>query len=115
MSLLSDAFEDFVYMNKVVTDDGYGGTKKVWTEGITIRGAMVVNTSAQEKIAASMGATGTHTLTVRKNIYLDYHDVLKRQRDQKHFRLVTDSDDLATPSTAGLNMRQYSAEEWELT
>lgn len=115
MSLLSDAFENFTVMNKVVVDDGYGGTKKTWTDGIMIQGAIVVNNSAQEKIAASMGATGTYTLTVRKNIYLDYHDVLKRVRDNKYFRLVTDSDDLATPPTAGLNMRQYSAEEWTLT
>ena len=112
MSLLSEAFEDFYIMNKTAVDDGYGGTTKEWTKGIMISGAMVMNSSTQQKIAESMGAIGAYTLTVRKNILLDFHDVLKRAKDGKYFRLVNDSDDMKTPNSAGLNMRQYSAEEW---
>lgn len=115
MSLLSDAFEKFTVMNKAITDDGYGGTKRTWTDGITIDGAMVYNSSVSAKIAESMGATGAYTLTVRKSVLLDFHDVLKRQNDGKIFRIVNDSDDMKTPSSATLNMRQYSAEEWTLT
>jgi len=114
MSLLTEAFEDFYVMDKTTVDDGYGGTKKVWTEGIPISGAMVYNGSTQAKIAESMGAIGAYTLTVKKNILFDFHDVLKRAKDGKIFRLLTDSDDLKTPDSATLNMRQYSAEEYTL-
>ena len=114
MSLLSEAFEDFVILNKTTVLDTYGGTDKVWADGITIQGAMVYNSSSQAKIAESMGAIGAYTLTVKKNILLDYHDVLRRKRDGKIFRLVTDSDDLKTPDSATLNMRQYSAEEYTI-
>jgi len=114
VSLLSEAFEEFVVMDKATVPDSYGGTKKAWTEGITISGAMVYNGSTTAKIAESMGAIGGYTFTVRKNILLDFHDVLKRKKDGKYFRLVNDSDDMKTPESASLNMRQYSAEEYTL-
>ena len=114
MSLLSQAFEDFTVMNKTTVDDGYGGTTKQWTEGITIKGAMVINNSAQQKIAESLNAIGAYTFIVKKNVLLDFHEVLKRERDSKYFRLVNDSDDLKTPDSASLNMREYSAEEYVL-
>lgn len=114
MSLLSEAFENFIIMNKSVVDDGYGGTKTVWAEGATIQGALVLDTSTQSRIAEVMGSKDSYTLTVRKELELDYHTVLKRVLDNKIFRLTSDSDDKKTPSSAGLNMRQYLAEEWEL-
>lgn len=114
MSLLEQAYEDFIVMNKTIVDDGYGGTTNTWTEGITIKGAMVFNNSTQMKIAQSMGVTSAYTLTVKKTVLLDFHTVLKRKKDNKIFRLTTNSDDKKTPDGAGLNMRQYSAEEWKL-
>jgi hypothetical protein len=114
MSLLSEAMTDFVIINKSIIDDGYGGTKTVWTDGATIKGAMVHNSDLQSKIAEVMVSKNLYTLTVRKEIELDYHTVLKRISDNKIFRLTSNSDDKKTPPNAGLNMRQYSAEEFEL-
>lgn len=114
MSLLDSAFESFILMNKVTTDDGYGGVVTVWTEGPTIMGAMVLDSSNTTVIAQAMGATSVYTLTVRKSLTLDFHDVLKRERDGKYFRITNDSDEKNTPPSAGLNMRQYSAEAWAL-
>lgn len=114
MSLLENAYEDFVILNKSVVDDGYGGTSTVWTEGATVKGAIVFDGSTQMKIAQAMGVAGVYTLTVKKNVDLDYHTVLRRSKDGKIFRITSNSDDNKTPSDASLNMRQYSAEEWEL-
>ena len=114
MSLLDSMFETFTVINKSVIDDGYGGQTTVWTDGATIQGAMVFNSSTQMKIAQAMGVTAAYTLTVRKSVELDYHTVLRREIDGKIFRLTSDSDDKKTPPSAGLNMRQYDAEEWTL-
>lgn len=115
MSLLESAYEDFTVINKTVTDDGYGGTTTVWTDGTTIKGAMVYDGSTQIKIAQAMGVTSVYTFIVKKNIGLDYHTVIRRESDKKIFRLTNNADDMKTPNTAGLNMREYSAEEWKLT
>ena len=115
MSLLDNAMENFTVINKSIEDDGYGGTTVVWKDGATIKGAIVLDSSTQMKIAEQMGATASYTLTVRKNIELDYHTVLRRENDKKIFRLVSNTDDKKTPDSASLNMRQYSAEEWKLT
>jgi len=114
MSLLENAYEDFTIINKAIVDDGYGGQETVWTDGATIKGAMVFDNSTQMKVAQAMGVTSAYTLTVKKNIELDYHTVLRRESDGKIFRLTSNSDDKKTPESAALNMRQYSAEEWKL-
>lgn len=114
MSLLENAYEDFTVMNKSIVDDGYGGTTVVWTDGATIKGAMVYDSSTQMKVAQAMGVTSAYTLTVQKNVELDYHTVIRRESDKKIFRLTSNSDDKKTPEEAALNMRQYSAEEWKI-
>lgn len=114
MSLLSDNFVDFKIINKSIVDDGYGGYETTWTEGATIQGAMVLDTSTQARMAEVQGVKDLYTLTVRRSVELDFHTVIKRVEDNKIFRLTTDSDDKKTPKTAGLDMRQYSAEEWTL-
>lgn len=113
-SLIDKAYEDFTIINKTIVDDGYGGTTTRWSDGTTIKGAMVYDDSTQMKIAGAMGVTATYTLTVNKSVVLDYHTVLRRERDKQIFRLVSDSDDKKTPESAALNMRQYDAEEFIL-
>jgi hypothetical protein len=114
MSLLSEAMTDFVIINKSYVDDGYGGTTVTWTEGATIKGAMVHNSDLQSRIAEVMVSQNLYTFTVGREIELDYHTVVKRVSDNKIFRLTSNSDDKKTPPSATLNMRQYSAEEFEL-
>ena len=63
------------------------------------------------RIAEKQGVTALYTITTRKNINLQYHEIIKRVRDGKLFRITSDGDDNATPGSAGLNMRQVSAEE----
>ena len=70
--------------------------------------------TTQARMAEVAGVKDLYTLTVRKSLELDYHTVIRRVKDNKIFRLTTDSDDKKTPDSATLDMRQYSAEEWEL-
>lgn len=114
MSLLDEAYEDFTVINKSIVDDGYGGTTTVWSDGAKIKGAIVFDSSTQMKVAQAMGVTSVYTLTVHKDLELDYHTVIRRESDKKTFRLTSNSDDKKTPNSASLNMRQYSAEEWTI-
>lgn len=114
MSLLYEVFEEFKIMDKTTSDDGYGGIITDWTEGASIQGALVYDNSSTMKVAQAIGSTATYTLTVRKDVDLDFYTVLKRLSDGRYFRILANSDDNKTPDSASLNMRQYPAENWSL-
>ena len=115
MSLLDDMMYDCVFLDKQRTDDGYGGYKTVWTEGPEFKAAIVFDTSLQARVADVQGVTSLYTVTVQRDLMLEYHEVFRRRKDGKIFRVTSDGDDKFTPMSAGLDMRQVTAEEWELT
>lgn len=114
MSLLENALEDFTVIDKSTVADGYGGVVNTWTDGAKIIGVMVFGNSGLAQVAQALGSTSSYVFTVKKNTLLDFHTVVRRESDKKIFRLTSNSDDLKTPEGAGLNMRQYYAEEWKL-
>lgn len=114
MSLLELAMTDCVMLDKVTRTDGYGGYVVTWNEGAEFQCAIVLNNSMQARIAEKLDVTGVYTVTTKKALNLQYHDVFKRLEDGKIFRVTSDGDDLKTPRSAGLNMRNVSAEEWSL-
>ena len=113
MSLLDEAMTKCTLMDKKTEPDGYGGYKTTWTEGAEFYAAIVLDTSIEAKVAESQGVTALYTVTTRKALNLQYHDVFKRASDKKLFRVTSDGDDKATPGSARLDMRQVSAEELE--
>jgi hypothetical protein len=114
MSLLSDALEDCVLLNKTIQLDTYGGFVPQYTEGAHFQAAITFDTSIEAMSAAQQGVTSLYTVTTRRNIILDYHMVFKRTRDNKIFRVTSDGSDNKTPKSAGLDMRQVRAEEWSI-
>jgi hypothetical protein len=114
MSLLDNAFEPFKFMTKERVPDGVGGFITTWTEGAEFSATSRLDNSTVAKIAQAQGVTAVYTIITRKNITLEFHDVVKRVRDGKIFRVTSDGDDKRTPSTATLDMRSVSAEEWSL-
>lgn len=114
MSLLSDAMETCAFLNKQVTPDGYGGYTTTWADGATFKAAIVFDTSIEARTAEAQGVTSRYTVTTPRTMTLEYHDVFRRQRDNKIFRVTSDGDDKYTPVSTALDMRQVTAEEWAL-
>ena len=114
MSLLNEAMTPCVLLEKVTEADSYGGYTITWEDGAEFNSAIVLDNSLQAKVAEKQGVTGLYTVTTKKNVNLQFHDVFKRLSDGKVFRVTSDGDDKHTPESAGLNMRQVSAEEWSL-
>lgn len=115
MSLLSEAMENCIMLDKRTTADGYGGYITSWVEGAEFQAAIVLDNSIEARLAEQQGVTALYTITTKKAVNLQYHDVFKRLSDGKIFRVTSDGDDKKTPNSANLNMRQVSAEEWILT
>lgn len=102
-------------IDKTTVDDGYGGYDVVYKEGAEFQAAIVFNTSMQARTAEAQGVKSLYTVTTARALTLEYHDIFKRTRDGKIFRVTSDGDDSYTPQSATLDMRQVTAEEWSLT
>lgn len=114
MSLLTDAFEKCTIIDKRTVSDGYGGYNTEWVDGAEIEAAIVFDNSLQARTAEKAGVTSLYTVTTKRNVVLNYHDVFRRQKDNKIFRVTSDGDDKYTPKSTTLDMRQVSAEEWNI-
>lgn len=114
MSLLTEQMEDFVVLNRIAQSDGYGGIIVTWQDGATIKAVAPFNSSMEARIGAMQGVSSVYTITTSRAVNLQYHDVLRRVRDGKVFRVTSDGDDQYTPAMATLDMRNVTAEEWSL-
>ena len=112
MSLLSEAMENCIMMDKTTKSDGRGGFATAWVDGASFDAACVFDSSMQARMAEAAGVKALYTITTAKNVNLQYHDVFRRSSDGKIFRVTSDGDDKKTPASATLNMRQVTAEEF---
>lgn len=106
--------EQATILNKIYVDDGRGGTIPTWVDGVSIMAVFGFDTSEQLRIAEQANAVPRYTITTRANINLQYHDVVRRERDGKIFRITSDGDDNVSPAVSTLNMRQVEAQKWEV-
>lgn len=114
MSLLQSAMEPCVMMDKRTVSDGRGGVVAEWTDGAEFSAAATYDMSIQARTAEAQGVKNLYTVTTSKAVNLQFRDVFRRLGDGKIFRVTSDGDDKKTPDSAKLNMRQVSAEEWQL-
>lgn len=118
MSLLSDAMEACVLLNKQTTADGYGGYITTYTDGVEFKAAISFDTSIEARVAEKQGVTSRYSVLYPKELNLEYHDVFRRVRDGKLFRATEDGDDYQAPNSASpeiRNLAHVAAEEWVLT
>lgn len=111
MSLLSEAMEECVIIDKTTQPDGYGGIQTVWTEGAPFSCAIVFDSSIEAKRAEAEGVKSLYTVITDKSILLPYATIFRRVSDDRLFRVTSDGTDKKTPMSAGLDMRVVSAEQ----
>ena len=95
--------------------DGEGGFTTSWVDGAEFQAAIVRDTTATVRIAEQEGFTNAYTVTVGRNVPLEFHDVFRRASDGQVFRVTSNADDMQTPSVASFQFQQVSAEEWTLS
>lgn len=114
MSLLTEAMDNCILLNKQTTADGYGGYITTYVDGVEFLAAVAFDTSIEARTADKQGVTSLYTVTTSRAITLEYHDVFRRKKDGKIFRVTSDGDDKCTPQSATLDMRVVTAEEWSI-
>lgn len=114
MSLLDKAMEEFVLIDEVTVEDGYGGYTTTYKDGAKITAAFRFDNSMQAKTAQAQGVTSVYTIITKKSVSLPYHKVLRRTKDGLTYRVTSNGADNKTPDSAGLDMRAVDAERWVL-
>lgn len=114
MSLLDEAMESCTMIDKTTQPDGYGGFNTVFVDGAPFVCATTLDNSTEARVAEQAGVKNLYTATTKKSINLQFHDIFRRERDGKIFRVTSDGDDKKTPNSALLDMRQVSCEEYIL-
>ena len=114
MSLLDSAMEKCVLMDKTTVPDGQGGVITKYVDGAEFNAAIVFDTSMEARVAAKQGVKSLYTVTTARSVVMQYHDVFRRVRDGKVLRVTSDGDDKFTPASSTLDMRQVTAEEFEI-
>ena len=100
--------EDIV---KVITPLGYRGTAEYFR-------SLGIDESTEARIGDVQGARDRYTVYYPKILNLEYHDVFRRDKDQKVFRATSNGEDNFAPDSASPDIRllaKVTAEEWEVT
>ena len=113
--LMNDFIETCTLIEKTRIPDGEGGWTTGWVDGMQFQAAITYDTGMQARVAESAGMKATYTITTEKGMPLDFHDVLRRERDGQVFRVTSQGDDKRTPASASFQVSQVAAEEWSLT
>lgn len=95
--------------------DGSGGWVTNWEQGEPLMAAINRDTSTEARIAEAAGTVRAYTVTVRRDVRLKYHDVIKRLSDGETFRITSDNGEKKTPRCTALDLAQSTAEAWRLT
>lgn len=105
-------FKDCTMLTKVTTSDGQGGVTTEWTNGDTFKAAIVKINTSFERVAEKQGVKASYQITTPINKNLKFHDIFKRNQDNKKFIVTSDATDSQPPEFATFKFNQVLAEEW---
>lgn len=114
MSLIDTFKTSCILLEKHRVPDGEGGFVTAWTDGPRFQAAITHDQSLQTQVAEKQGVTSLYTVTVGKNVALEFHDVFRRESDGQTFRVTTNAKEVQTPNCASFSFAQVQAEKWRL-
>lgn len=114
MNLIESMMEGCVLLNRIRTDDPYGGYIEAWTDGATFNAAIIKNSTTEAQIAEKQGINELFTVVTAKGFGLDYHDVFRRVSDGSIFRVTSREKDSEAPAASTVQIAKVTAERWVL-
>lgn len=114
MTLLDSMMDDCVLLNRIRTDDSYGGYTETWQDGATFKATVIKNSTTEAQIAQKQGISELFTVVVHKSFRLDFHDVFRRVKDGAIFRVTSNQTDSEAPQESTVQIGKVTAEKWVL-
>lgn len=112
-SFASETGEEFVVVNIILTDDGYGGQAYRVVEGLHFNAVLILGNSIQAEIAQKQGVTGIYTLAYPKSLDIPARTVIRRIKDGKYLRTI-ELDGNPMPDESSIEVKVTRAEDYIL-
>lgn len=112
MSVLQQAMEDFVVLNKMVIDSAVPGVPStVYQEGASFRAVARMKTSTEMDIAQQQGAKRVYALYFPPVLdVIEQGVMIRRKRDGLTFRVNATPDTRGTPSFSSIPLKYTTME-----
>lgn len=111
MALIYDIMEDFHLIDKVTTDDAYGGVTVGYRKGASLKVKVIKNNSTEAIVAEKQISTEFFTV-VTKGVKLDYHDIIRRDSDNEYFIVTGREKDSDAPPQSTVQLAKATCERW---
>lgn len=111
MSLITSMMEPCTFINRIRTDDPYGGYVESYTDGATFRAAVIKNSTTEAVVAEKQGITEIFTVVTDKGFVLDYNDLFRRDSDGQVFRVTSNIKDSEAPDASTVKIGKVTAEK----
>lgn len=106
----TDFLDDACMVDKRTESDGMGGIITTWVEGAPFKAGFIRNSSTEAQIAYQAGTREMFTIVFSDILELLPNERIKRIKDGKVFRIVSDSRDMTTPAQSDMHFREADAE-----
>ena len=113
MSLLDQAYEPFVMIDKRSVSDGEGGYFTDYVEGAEISVAVTNENTSLTRIAEALTEKVEYRVITKRNVKFNQDDLIKRISDGQVFRIYY-KNTKETPKSASLDMKETFAQEWSI-
>lgn len=100
----------FVFREKTKVPNGMGGFDEKYTDGEEFKGSLVMDTSAEARVAEKQGVTSLYTLTVPLDVPLDYGERFKDTESGTEYRITSRAGEKKTPAVASFQFQNFSVE-----
>lgn len=112
-TLLDSMRETCTMITRTVVEDGLGGYKEAYVDGVTFEAVVRKNDTTQDRIAEQQGVKESYTVVVQKGFPLRFHDVFRRS-DGNTYQVTSNIQDKETPAASQINIGAVTAERWDL-
>lgn len=113
MSLIDSRMEDVTMLDLASVPDGFGGVIREWRDGAKFRAAIVMKSTTDAEIAYQQGAKRLYTVYTRQIVKLERGDRIRREKDGRVLRVVSDAAEDSTPGSSVLDLYRVNAEAVE--
>ena len=111
MSLITSMMEPCTFINRIRTDDPYGGYVEAYSDGATFRAAVIKNSTTEAVVAEKQGITEIFTVVTDKGFSLDYNDLFRRDSDGQVVRVTSNIKDSEAPDASTVKIGKVTAEK----